>query len=256
MATGCYGGARRLSDLLQEQQEPFLPPPQRRSPIEAATKALRCGGFKTARKALLQWDLAGCFNFKCGARQSFRRLPRAVDIAGRCDDAAAGGRQLSPVSVLELHSDDEESPALSQWEDDNEPSTSACSPESPPSDHDHHLPGAATFFVTTNGKIRAMEAEAEGNNAKRPQRKSTELSFLEEMERATISGWERIAADISRIPTLVALDLSRTAREWSPRRVAAAGEEEARRVGQSVETIIFEELTWEAVRDMICLRDI
>ncbi|CAN6335240.1 unnamed protein product [Urochloa humidicola] len=242
---------RRLSELLQEQQEePFLqPPPQRRSPAEA----LLCGGYKAARKALLQWDLAGCFNFRCGARQSFLRLPHAGDVAGRCDDAVDGGRQLSPVSVLELLSDDEESPVLNHWDDDHDdmPSTSESSPLS---DHDHRLPGAATFFVTTNGNIRTMEAEAEGNTKRLQRRKNGEDS-LEEMERATISGWERIAVDISRIPTLVALDMSRSARKWSPRRAAAAGEE-ARRVGQSVETMIFEELRWEAVRDMISLRDI
>ncbi|CAL4897432.1 unnamed protein product [Urochloa decumbens] len=255
MATGCYGGARRLSDLLQEQQEPFIqvqPPQRRRSPVVAARKALLC---KAARKALLlQWDLDGCF--RCGARQSFRRLPRAGDIAGRCDVAISselagggdgavdGGRQRSPVSVLELQSDDD-SPQLSIWDDDDKPSSS------PPSDR---LPGGAipcsTFFVTTNGKIRAMEAQVEGiTNSKRLRRRK--------MERATVSGWESIAADISRIPTLVALDLSAgSAREW--RWSVAAGEEEeeeeARRVGQSIEAIIFEELRWEAVRDIICLR--
>ncbi|CAN6339151.1 unnamed protein product [Urochloa humidicola] len=168
MATGCYGRVSRHSELLHEQQEPFLLPPQRRSP---ATKALLCGGYKTARKALLQWDLAGCFNFKCGARQSFRRLPRAGDTASRCDvaiserhggdDPVDGGRQRSPVSVLELNSDNEESPELSIWDDDMPSSTSESSP---PSDHDRRLPGATTFFVTINGKIREMAAEAEGNS--------------------------------------------------------------------------------------------
>ncbi|RLN31057.1 uncharacterized protein C2845_PM05G00480 [Panicum miliaceum] len=284
-ATACYG-ARRLSDLLREQQEPFLEAPQRRSPVDACGRRLRelcaltkrrkvsvsvtdgaggvtalgrsllCGGNKTATNALLWGDLAGCF--ACGARQRFRRLPRAGDFDGRCDvaseldgggDALDGGRQLSPVSVLELQSD-EESPVLSHWDedDDDKPSTSASSP---PSDHDQ-LPGAATpcpTFFASNGKIRAMEAELEGNS-KRLQRKS-DYSALEEMERATVSGWERIAADISRIPSLVALDLSGSAREWS----RVAGDEEARRVGQSIEAMIFEEVRWEAVRDMICLRE-
>ena len=135
-------------------------------------------------------------------------------------------------------------------DDDDKPSTSASSP---PSDHDQ-LPGAAapcsTFFATS-GKIRAMEAEVDGNGSKRLQRKSGESS-LEEMERATVSGWERMAADISRIPSLVALDVSESAREWWRR---VAGDEEARRVGQSIEAMIFEEVRWEAVRDMICLRE-
>ena len=134
-------------------------------------------------------------------------------------------------------------------DDDGKPSTSA---RSPPSDHDQ-LPGAgapcSTFFATS-GKIRAIEAEVEGNS-KRLRRKSGESS-LEEMERATVSGWERMAADISRIPSLVALDVSESAREWWRR---VAGDEEARRVGQSIEAMIFEEVRWEAVRDMICLRE-
>ncbi|PUZ68047.1 hypothetical protein GQ55_3G483200 [Panicum hallii var. hallii] len=279
MAASACNGARRLSDLLREQQEPFLEVPQRRSPVDACGRRLRdlcaltkrrkvnvvsddgggtllCGGYKPARKALpLRWgDLAGCV--ACGARHRFRRLPRAGDIGDRCDvaseleggDALDGGRQLSPASVLELHSD-EESPVLSHWDedDDDKPSTSASSP---PPDHDL-LPGAAapcpTFFVTS-GKIRAMEAEVEGNN-KRLQR--SDYSALEEMERATVSGWERIAADISRIPSLVALDVAESAREWS----RVAGDEEARRVGQSIEAMIFEEVRWEAVRDMICQRE-
>ncbi|OEL34334.1 hypothetical protein BAE44_0004647 [Dichanthelium oligosanthes] len=268
MATGCYG-VRRLSDLLQEQQEPFLEAPQCRSPVEACGRRLRelcavrerpsvssgapggvtalgrsllCGGYETARKAL-RWDLTGCFT--C-------RLPRAGDVGDRCDVASEldGGRQLSPVSVLELHSD-EESPVLSNWDEDDgdKPSTSASSP---PSNHD--LPGTATpcstFFVT-DGKIRSVDADVEGNKKRLLQRKSGEYWSLVKEHQAIVSGWETIAADISRIPTLVALDLSGSAREW--RRVA--GEEEARRVGQSIEAMIFEEVRWEAVRDMICLRE-
>ena len=136
-ATGCYG-ARRLSDLLREQQVPFLQlqAPQRRSPVDAACaggvtalgRSLLCGGNRAATKALLWGGLAGCFT--CGVRQTFRRLPRAGDIGGRCDvaselggDAMDGGRKLSPVSVLELQSD-EESPLPSHCKrTDSSPST-------------------------------------------------------------------------------------------------------------------------------------
>jgi len=159
-ATGCYG-ARRLADLLREQQEPLVDAPQSRSPIDACGRRLRelcaltkrrklsvtdsaggvtaaalgrsllcaCGGNNTARKALLWGDLTGCF-FPCGVGQRFRRLPRAGDFGGRCDvaselggDAMDGGRKLSPVSVLELQSD-EESPVPSHCKrTDSSPST-------------------------------------------------------------------------------------------------------------------------------------
>lgn len=93
MASGCYG--RRLSELLQEQQEPFL---------VHRNVGRRGAGNVTAvlrvRKALLLWDLC----FSCGARDRFRRLPVHPG-----DDDRDGARQLSPVSVLELRcSDDDE----------------------------------------------------------------------------------------------------------------------------------------------------
>ncbi|KAF8763051.1 hypothetical protein HU200_008901 [Digitaria exilis] len=243
MATGgCYGG-RRLSDLLQEQQEPFLllldPPQRRRSPaVEACGRRLRnllCGGggYKTTtattsrkKDLLLQYwdDLAACFT--CAApRQRFRRLRRAGDIA---DEVVGGNKQqLSPVSVLDLHSDDESSPAGISHSGDEE-------------EHDGSKPttaGAAakpcsTFVITNGGKVRGVEAGAvEG---KRLQSSS--------VEQAIVSEWERIAADISRIPTLVALSSSGSFRRFA-----------ADEVGQSIEAMIFEEVKWEAVRDMICL---
>ncbi|KAF8655938.1 hypothetical protein HU200_060894 [Digitaria exilis] len=249
MATGGSYGARRLSDLLQEQQEPFLllleAPPQRlRSPVvEACGRRLRnllCGGggYKTttasARKKdlLLQYwdDLAACFT--CAApRQRFRRLPRAGDIG---DEVVGGNKQqLSPVSVLDQHSDGESTELISHSgdeEDDGKPSTSA---------HDD-VPGAAakpcsTFVITNGVKVRAVEAGAvQGNDSKRLQSSSA--------EQAIVSEWERIAADISRIPTLVALSSSGSFRRFA-----------ADEVGQSIEAMIFEEVKWEAVRDMICL---
>ena len=130
MAT-CCGTARRLSDLLQEQQEPFLlhhlllqdhddsATPAR--PPAAARRSLLRGSTATVTKLALRWAddlLAGCF--PCAAtRQRFRRLPRAdrvgdVVAPADCHDGAGDcGRQLSPVSVLDLHSDDDSSPVPS-----------------------------------------------------------------------------------------------------------------------------------------------
>ncbi|XP_062203845.1 uncharacterized protein LOC133906082 [Phragmites australis] len=245
MASNCDG--RRLSELLQEQQEPFLLLHGEAllccSVAEACGRRLRglCDrgsvrqrqggshggatstlGKAVRRKLPLRWHLAGCFS--CGVRQRFRRLPRDVftefdDDGGREEDQD-GGRQLSPVSVLQLHSD-EESPTLSNWEEDEKPSTSGSSP---PSDHD----SPCFTFHSNRGKICAAE--------------------VEEKEQRIVSAWERIAADISRIPRLVELDLAGSVREWRRH----AGEEEARRVGESVEAMIFEEVRWEAMRDMLC----
>lgn len=68
----------------------------------------------------------------------------------------------------------------------------------------------------------------------------------EEEWRKVVSSWERIAGDIARVPALAELDLSSSmsAREWH-------GEAEAERVGASVEAMIFEEMSAEAVRDMV-----
>lgn len=68
-------------------------------------------------------------------------------------------------------------------------------------------------------------------------------------QQAVVSAWESIAADISRIPRMVDLDLALSLPEWRRR----VGEEEVRQVGQSIEAMIFEEVRWEAVRDMLCL---
>lgn len=88
-----------------------------------------------------------------------------------------------------------------------------------------------------------MQPEFEGGKGWLQRKRAPPSS--EEMGQATASGWETTAADISRVPTLVATDLSASAREWK------ADEEARRRVGQSIEAMIFEEVRREAVRDMI-----
>jgi hypothetical protein len=114
-------------------------------------------------------------------------------------------------------------------DDESKPSTSASSP-SP------DLSVSGDIFIT-----RAVPVEG---TSRFQTNKTTEQHAI------IVSAWEKIAADISRIPKMVELDdLSGSAREWR-RRVE---EEEARRVGESVEAMIFEELRWEAVRDMLCL---
>uniref|UniRef100_A0A0E0MPZ9 DUF4378 domain-containing protein n=1 Tax=Oryza punctata TaxID=4537 RepID=A0A0E0MPZ9_ORYPU len=260
MAESFYG--RRLSDLLQEQQEPFLLASgaslaeacrrrllafcHRRAAVSNKSRAF--GGLGTAvfcgsavRRALL----AGCFS--CGARQSFRRLRHNSRIAARCDadrvelddDDEECARQLSPVSVLELHSDEESSPMLgvSHREEDESPSTSRKSSPSPPEQNSLDAAAVAspcfTFYeAAKNCKTETGEEEYD-----------TTRSKLE--EQMIISSWERIAGDISRIPVLVEHDLTGSAQQWRRR------EEEASQVGASIEAMIFEEMRVEAVRDMM-----
>lgn len=164
---------RRLSELLQEQQEPFLVeaakirrPRRGRGgagggggggaccPLAACQRLLRLcnhgfkkrsGGIAGLRSALskvlcgkamrsaLRWENlgGGCFTgVGVGGDREFRRLRRSAGDSGECDARAMefgddddgyerqgarwktdmevdSSRQLSPVSVLELHSDDE-----------------------------------------------------------------------------------------------------------------------------------------------------
>ncbi|KAL5206202.1 hypothetical protein ABZP36_034411 [Zizania latifolia] len=245
MGDSCYG--RRLSELLQEQQEPFL---LRASVAKACrrrllgfchhcavTKRRALGGIfcgSAVRRALL----AGCFS--CGARESFRRLRRAGDI-GDCkvdmvefDDDAECARQLSPMSVLELHSDEESSAMPGDCEEDNPPSTSGKS--SPPQDQNFIGAASPCFTLYEYGKICKTETGED---------KAATKSGMS-MEEQMISSWERIAGDISRIPMVVQLDLSGSVQQWRRLR-----EEEISQVGASIEAMIFEEMRGEAVRDML-----
>uniref|UniRef100_A0ACD5X2T9 Uncharacterized protein n=1 Tax=Avena sativa TaxID=4498 RepID=A0ACD5X2T9_AVESA len=260
MAGICYG-SRKLCELLQEQQEPFLPHHGAATEQRCSVAGRKSTWGRGVRRALRRWDdLAGCF--PCAARQSlFRRLPRAGDTVGsRCRSVETeldddGGRQLSPVSVLDVlrcYSDEESSSstALSHWEEEKDalrPSTSGTS-SPPPNVQDDLLTGAATYRcypADDRTETRAAEARTTGiGNGK--QRKSTE-----EEQQKTISSWERIASDIARVSVLAELDLSSSgsAAEW--RRF---GVREEAWVGVSIEAMIFEEVRAEAVRDLLSLR--
>jgi len=62
-----------------------------------------------------------------------------------------------------------------------------------------------------------------------------------------ISSWEKIAGDISRIPAMMELDLSRSVRQWRET------EPEVREIGARIETLIFEDIRSETVCDMLAL---
>lgn len=301
--------ARRLSELLQEQQEPFLVEaakarrPRRGRcasgggaggwlgccPAAACRRLLRlCShGFKKRKsgggagggagvgsglrsalskvlcgravRRVLRWEdlgAAGCFSGAgAGCGREFRRLRRSLGDSGECnpramvfaeDDAdeeermgwkadvdVDSSRQLSPVSVLELHSDDDDqSPVHSQWEDEK-PSTSGSSPPS-----EYFLGPASpcfSFSYNLHDKFCEMEVDETEDEAVRNGRS------IEEQ----ISLWEKIAGDISRIPAMMELDLSRSMRQWREM------EPEVREIGARIETLIFEDIRRETVCDML-----
>ncbi|WVZ60095.1 hypothetical protein U9M48_010158 [Paspalum notatum var. saurae] len=212
-----------------------------------------------AMRRVLRWeDLgAGCFSGAgaCGGRE-FRRLRRSLGDSGECDPRAMvfamdddgeeermgwkadmdmdvdvdSSRQLSPVSVLELHSDDD-SPAHSHWGDEK-PSTSGSSPPS-----DAFLgPTSPCFTYNLEDKLCEMEVDEEEEELVVRGGRSIEEQ---------ISSWEKIAGDISRIPAMMERDVSRSMRQWREL------EPEVREIGARIETLIFEDIRSETVGDML-----
>ncbi|KAL6637149.1 hypothetical protein ACP70R_024721 [Stipagrostis hirtigluma subsp. patula] len=291
--------ARRLSELLQEQQEPFL--------VEAAWKARRprrgrvgggagccpaaacrrllrlCNnGFKKrkgggggagvigglgsalgkvlssrAMRRVLRWeDLgAGCFSgggVSGGGEREFRRLRRSGGDSSECgaramefdveeedervrwkqDMEVDSSRQLSPVSVLELHSDDDdESSARSPCWEDEKPSTSGSSPPS----ESFLGPTSPCFTYNLHDKACAMDTDEADEEV---------VSHSKSIEEQ-ISSWEKIAGDIARIPTMMELDLSQSLRQWREL------QPEVSEIGTRIETLIFEDIRRETVCDML-----
>uniref|UniRef100_J3LRJ2 Uncharacterized protein n=2 Tax=Oryza brachyantha TaxID=4533 RepID=J3LRJ2_ORYBR len=206
-------------------------------------------------RRVLRWDnlgVVGCFP---GVGREFRRLRRSTGYSGECDPRAMefghnddGGdderaarwkadmdvddssRQLSPVSVLELHSDDS-SPVHCRWEDEK-PSTSGSSP---PSSEDFIGATSPCFTYDVHGKICAMEVEEDEEEMARAGKS------IEEQ----ISSWEKIAEDISSIPRMMEQDFSQSIQQWSELKL------EAMEIGTRIETLIFDEIRRETVCDML-----
>ncbi|XP_047088148.1 uncharacterized protein LOC124699981 [Lolium rigidum] len=237
-------------------------------PVAACRRLLRLCSFKkrgvgiaglrTALRRVLRWEslgAGGCFLPVGGGDGEFRRLRRrSAGDSGECDARAMEfgddehdrarwkadmemevdcSRQLSPVSVLELHSDVDESPVHSFWEDEK-PSTSGSSPAS----EDFHGPTSPCFtYDIVDDKACAMDTtEEEDEEAVRNHRRSIE---------AQISAWERIAGDIAKIPGMVEQDLAQYMQQWRP---------EVREIGARIETLIFEDMRRETVCDMLASR--
>lgn len=296
--------ARRLSELLQEQQEPFLleaararRPRRSRGvsgaggggapgccPAAACRRLLRlcnhglkkrrgnagAGGLRSALskvlcsravRRVLRWeDLGGgCFSGAgaCGGRE-FRRLRRSLGDSGECDPRAmsfvAGdqgeermgwkadvdmdvdsSRQLSPVSVLELHSDDDDSPVHSHWGDEK-PSTSGSSPPS-----DAFLGPTSPCFTYSLHQDKSSFSEMEVDEGEEETARNGRSSIEEQ-----ISSWEKIAGDISRIPAMMERDLSLSSmRQWRELKP------EVSEIGARIENLIFEDIRSETVCDML-----
>ncbi|XP_062209385.1 uncharacterized protein LOC133911194 [Phragmites australis] len=284
--------ARRLSELLQEQQEPFLVeaakarrPRRGRGgsgggggagccPAAACRRLLRlcnngfkkrrsggAGGVSGLRSALskvlcsramqrvLHWeDLGGgCFSGAGnGNEREFRRLGRSIGDSGECDPRAMefgedermrwkadmemdSSRQLSPVSVLELHFDDD-SPVHSCWEDEK----ASTSGSSPPSEA-FLGPTSPCFTYNLHDKFCEMEVDESDEEMVRNSKSVEEQ----------ISSWEKIAGEISRIPKMMELDLSQPMHQWRELKP------EVREIGTRIETLIFEDIRRETVCDML-----
>jgi hypothetical protein len=95
-----------------------------------------------------------------------------------------------------------------------------------------HDTNAATFYSRSGSVVPATEVEVRQDSSR----------FHQTTEREEESPLAKTEHDISRTPELVELDSAP-----GRRRIV---EEEARRIGESVEAMIFEEVRWEAVQDI------
>jgi hypothetical protein len=95
-----------------------------------------------------------------------------------------------------------------------------------------------SFSYNLHDKLSEMEVDEEAEEE--TVRNGGSRSIEEQ-----ISSWEKIAGDISRIPAMMELDLSRSVRQW--REMAP----EVMEIGARIETLIFEDIRRETVCDML-----
>ena len=115
---------------------------------------------------------------------------------------------------------------------DEKPSTSGSSPPS----ESFLGPASPCFSYNLHDKFCEMEVDDEAEEETVRNRRSIEEQ---------ISSWEKIAGEISRIPAMMELDLSRSARQWREPRP------EVREIGARIETLIFDDIRRETVCDML-----
>nr|CAD1841408.1 unnamed protein product [Ananas comosus var. bracteatus] len=255
-----YG--RRLFELLEEQQEPsslirilklcshgWL---KRRSSSRACSnlrhvlgkllhqkvlkKVLNWNGTTNAGKGRHVLGVCGCFPEMGRSKSSlveFQRLSKSGGIDdGESDGEVSWGamevgesKQLSPVSVLELHSD-EPSPihSHSSWVYFSHHYASKCKEKQ----------GV--------GSIRQVMAllgcPMEGGECVSPQ-------LAEKLIEDQLSSWEKMRVDFLRIPNLIGSDISKSTKEWSQ------FHPEMTKIGKEIENLIFEEIRRESVLDLL-----
>ncbi|KAF3333767.1 hypothetical protein FCM35_KLT01458 [Carex littledalei] len=261
-----YG--KRLSELLMEQQEPFLLDEylkqngySRRSPKCHQISGLCCSlsvckkllkrrsrgstGGSTALRSLLnkimyQKVIRKLMNWGCGKQMEFTRLHNSFegDSNGEDDDwkkMEVTSRQLSPVSVFELHSDEDSSPTheYSNFKDE-ELSTSSRGSEG-----EEELQISAISSLKNNvlgTDVQEMIWEPQENLRSQMSLKQTDEQVL---------SWEKITRDINKIPTLIEYDFTKSEKQWYQLKQDMVG------IGSEIETLIFEEIRKEAVLDLL-----
>lgn len=237
---------RRLFELLEEQQEPFLldngcsKSKSRRSfKSKAAFKCWRLNihGFRRrkARASILRCLVAKLVYLKSIKkalnRERSKLFKGETNAAGflRLSSCRATGKgesigsefrwkevEHSPVSVLELHSDESSSDHNHSMEEENSSTSRLSSPKKPVQIQPRHLL----------------------------------LDLLKEMEDKSwdpceIFPWEKQRGDMAMLTHLIELDLSETRREWTQFNAVK------REIGIEIGGIIFEEMREEFVLDML-----
>ncbi|KAI4992343.1 hypothetical protein ZWY2020_051760 [Hordeum vulgare] len=223
-------GGRRLSELLREQQEPCLLLPLVRGGDGATEAAPCCSSVandkgaagaswgRAVRRALPRWrwdGLAATGCFPCAARhkrESVRPLPRAGGHA-RCDDDAVG-----------TESDGGHDGSARRLSPVSVLDVLRCS------DSDEEEGSASSSPITLSDREDEKPSSTAGSSPP-----PDPLTDEKEEWRKVVSSWERIAA-------LAELDVSAS---------ISMSRHEAERVGASVEAMIFEDMSAEAVRDMM-----
>ncbi|KAJ4733591.1 hypothetical protein LUZ62_039297 [Rhynchospora pubera] len=260
-----YG--KRLSELLKEQQEPFLLDEylkqngcSRRSPkchqsgfgcsLSVYKKLLkrRSRGSTTGTTALrsvlnkimYHKVIRKLMNCGCGKQMQFRRLDNSFegDSSGEDEDwkqMEVTSRQLSPVSVFELHSDEDSSPTHEYTNFEDEELSPSC----------RGLEGETGHQISAISSLKNDSTNVQSSEEMiwEPQESLRQMS-LKQTEEQVLS-WEKITRDITKIPTLVEDDFTKTEREWCQLK------QDIGEVGSKIETLIFEEIREEAVLDLL-----
>ncbi|RWW04157.1 hypothetical protein GW17_00032636 [Ensete ventricosum] len=154
--------------------------------------------------------------------------------------AMGGSDQRSPVSVLELHSDEveEEVPSTSGFDSPKD------TKEAPWIGLEEH-PNTRNQFLHPRRFLSDWLKEVEGRLSTPHECPSPERSGKVTKEGTMILSWENRGCALGNISRLIDFDFSESRKEWSHFR------HEIGEVGTEIEQIIFEEISEEAVLDVL-----